>query len=200
MTNGNQLDVSFLEVQLFPLSFFELRYLGRSVTIDDLHEESCVGRETIRVFIHTFLVFGSTVLYDKHVSTPFTSDDLSECEREYKKAGLPGCIGSTDATHIVIENAPYRLRQYHLGYKMKRTSRTYNLTVDHHRRILSSTRGHPARFNDKFLVKFDKFVCSIKNGIFDDKFHFSLLDENDDGDLVEVEYSGCYLIVDNGYF
>ena len=76
------------------------------MTIDDLHEAACVGRETIRIFIHTFLEFGSTVLYDKHVLTPFTFDSLSECERDFKIAGLPGCIDSTDATHIVIDNAP----------------------------------------------------------------------------------------------
>ena len=110
-----------------------------------------------------------------------------------------GCIGSTDATHIVMERLSYRLRHLHLGYKLVHTARTYNLTVDHRRRILSTTDGNPARFNDKSLVLFDNFVKSIKRGKYYDDFDFQLYDFNENGDVILVDYSGCYLIVDNGY-
>ena len=117
-----------------------------------------------------------------------TKEELDDCSAEFKLAGLPGCIGSTDATHIIMKCCSYRLRQMHLGYKLKYTARTYNLTVNHHRRILGTTKGHPARFNDKILVTFDEFVKS-----------FELFDFDENQNEIRVKYKGCYLIVDNGY-
>ena len=49
---------------------------------------------------------------------PKSSEELAECSREFNIAGMPGCRGSTDATHIVMERCNYCLRQFHLGYKL----------------------------------------------------------------------------------
>jgi hypothetical protein len=78
-------------------------------------------------------------------------------------AGFPRAIGSMDATHVTIEKVSYRLRQAHLGPKLHTTARSYNIVVNHRRRILSTTSGHPSRLNDKTLVRFDHFVTNIKN-------------------------------------
>ena len=102
-------------------------------------------------------------------------------------------------THVIIERLSYRLRQLHLGFKDKHTARTYNITVNHRRRIISSTTGHPARFNDKTLILFDTFAQNLRSGGYNDKFNFELFDYGDDGEVVTVKYCGCYLIVDNGY-
>jgi hypothetical protein len=122
-----------------------------------------------------------------------------DCETEYKMAGFPGCAGSTDATHIIIEVRSYRLRQLHLGYKLAHTARTYNITVNHRRQILSTTKGHPSRFNDKILVLYDDFVNKLKNGKYNDNHEFVLFDYGDDGEIIEVKHRGCYVIVDDGY-
>ena len=176
-----------------------LRYLGRSWTIDDLVESTAMNYETIRQFIHKFIEFGSTVLYDKYVTLPLTTESLKDCEAEFLMAGFPGCVGSTDASHIVMEKCSYRLRQLHLGYKLAHTARTYNLSVNHRRKILSSTSGHPARFNDKTLAIFDTFLMKLKNGFFTDKYKFELYDFDVDGNIIIMKYNGCYVIVDNGY-
>ena len=176
-----------------------LRYLGRGWLLDDLSETVVVSIETIRKFIKKFIEFGSTSLYQKYVIEPTTKSDLEDCNNEFKMAGLPGCIGSTDATHIVVEKCIYILRQLHLGYKANHTARTYNLTCNHRRRILSTTSGHPARFNDKTLIMFDRFVNKIKKGKFDSEFTFELYDFDTNGNHIKVKYKGCYLIVDNGY-
>ena len=63
-----------------------------------------------------------------------------------------------DATHVVILNCKFGQRQAHIGFKLKQTSRTYNIAVNHRRRILSSTGRHLARWNDKTTVLFDNFV------------------------------------------
>ena len=141
---------------------------------DDLEEVTVINAETICIFIHKFIEFGSTTLYNKYVRTLVTLDEIKDCAVEYKIAGLPGTIGSTDATHIILENCIYRLRQLHLGFKLTHTARTYNLTVNHRRRILSSMTGHPATFNDKSLITFDDFCSSIKDGVYDDLYQFEL--------------------------
>ena len=54
-------------------------------------------------------------------------------------AGFPGCIGSTDETHIpLVDNkVTASSRQAHIGYKLgsDATTRTYNLTINHRRQI-----------------------------------------------------------------
>ena len=113
-----------------------LRYLGCGWTFDDLQESTSINPETIRNFLHKFLEFGSTTLYKKYVRNPIITEDVKGCEAEFLSAGFPGCIGSTDATHIVMEICSYRLRQLHLGYKLPHTARIYNMTVNHRRGIL----------------------------------------------------------------
>ena len=176
-----------------------LRWLGRGWTMDDLHESTQINVETIRQFLHIFIKWGSSALYDKYVCHPMSNEELQDCETEFHQAGLPGCVGSTDATHIVVERCPYKLRQLHMGYKLPHTARTYNLTCNHRRKILHTTCGHPSRFNDKTLICFDDFVQGLKNGVYNEKHEFELYDFDEEDNVIVVKYSGCYVIVDNGY-
>ena len=57
-----------------------LRYLGRGWTIDDLNETTIINYETIWKFIHQFLLFGSTTLYEKYVISPANEQQLKDCE------------------------------------------------------------------------------------------------------------------------
>jgi hypothetical protein len=84
------------------------------------------------------------------VTTSSTLEDLRDCKLEYRNAGFPGCIGSTDT--YSLEEMPFGLRQAHLRYKMPCTTHTYNLTVNHCCKILQTTTGHPGRWNDKTLI------------------------------------------------
>jgi DDE superfamily endonuclease len=176
-----------------------LRYLGRGWTMDDLSENTGISREVIRCFLHKFLDFGSTVLFTKYVVAPTTAEGVEHHTREYAKAGLPGCVGSMDATHIPLEKVEFRLRQNHLGFKMPHTTRTYNITVNHRRRILASTSGHPGRWNDKTLVLFDHFAVSLNEGRTLQDCTFELYERNSVGEVVRAKYRGAWLIVDNGY-
>ena len=74
------------------------------------------------------------------------------------------------------------------------------MTVNHKRRILHTTSGHPACFNDKMLVLFDSLILKLKNGKYNDIYNFELMDEDEDGNIVKVKYNGCYVIVDNGIY
>ncbi len=78
---------------------------------------------------------------------------------------------------------------------MSCTTRTYNLTVNHKRRILNSTTGHPGRSNDKTLVRFDGCVSQLQSGEFNNKLTFEL--KTKQGSSINLK--GAYFIVDIGY-
>ena len=75
--------------------------MGCGWTFDNLEESIGVSGENIRLFFHKFIEFGSTLLYKQFVKD---SVDLKDSETEYKMGDFPGCVGSTDATHVVMEN------------------------------------------------------------------------------------------------
>jgi hypothetical protein len=181
-----------------------LRYLGRGWTFDDMRDVTYISRDVHRKFFHQFVKFGATVLYPIYVSAPRTVEELMDCEQEYNIAGFPGCIGSTDATHIPLKKVCFSLRQAHLGAKSKSTMRTYNLTCNHWRQILHTTSGHPGRWNDKTLIRFDTFMSELRDGGLDDKMDFELrtrqgMTSDEEGEDRILRLKGAYVIVDNGY-
>jgi len=114
------------------------------------------------------------VLFNLYVIAPNDIATAIAQEYEFKQAGLPGCVGSMDATHIALERCSYRMRQVHLAQKLPYTARTCNIVVNHHCQILSTTQGHPARWNDKSIVKFDPFVMGLRRGNVLDDLAFEL--------------------------
>ena len=143
-------------IKLLLLGVF--RYIGRAWTMDDIEEANGISREVNRNFINTFLVYGSTILYNKWVIEPAINRNTSDQERLFRMAGFNGCIGSSDATHVGMLSCPAWTHNMHKGYKLNISSRTYNVTVDHSRKILGSTEGHPATWNDKTLILFDRLL------------------------------------------
>jgi hypothetical protein len=177
-----------------------LRYLGRGWTFDDLEESTAVSAEVIRVFFHAFVQFGSDILFSKWVSPPTTVEDAQQFSTEYSVAGFPGCVGSMDATNIECSRISYKFRQDHLSFKTPFCSRTYNITTNHRRRILSTTHGHPARWNDKTLVKFDSFATGLNEGTSElCNLVFELYEKDATGNVQRQRYKGGWLLVDNGY-
>ena len=174
-----------------------LRFLGRGWTTDDLEEQTMISQETHRRFIHLYLTWASTVFYKKKVNLP-SPEGISESSYEYGIAGFPGCIGSQDATHVGMLRCQHRLKQYHDSFKLSTPSRTYNITVNHRRRILSSTRGHPGRWNDKSVVMYDYLSCGLRDGTLYNNIEFELLERCNSG-VRARKYKGGWIIVDNGY-
>ena len=176
-----------------------LRYLGRGWTFDDLEENTGIDEETNRQFFHKFIDWGSEVLFKHYVEVPSSSNEARSTE--YEAAGMIGCIGSMDATHILAEKILHDLKQEHTARKLHGTARTYNIVTNHRRKILCTTKGHPARWNDKTLVKYDELATTLRYGKNDklDNFPFKLLQRNSEGEVIEVEYRGAWLLVDNGY-
>jgi hypothetical protein len=94
------------------------------------------------------------------------------------------------------------LKQANTGFKDSDPARTYNVSVNHRRQILYSTKGHPGRWNDKTLAMFDEFLSGIHDGKILQDVEFELLswkDGNVGGEVVKTKYRGAWGLVDNGY-
>jgi hypothetical protein len=61
-----------------------LRYIGRGWTFDDLSENTGISEEIVRVFLHKFIEFGSTVLYKRYVVAPATSEEGLQHIQDYE--------------------------------------------------------------------------------------------------------------------
>jgi hypothetical protein len=176
-----------------------LRYLGRGWTFDDCEEATAISEDVCHVFFHEFVLYGQKVLFPKYVVAPRTQAEAESCMAEFALAGFPGCIGSMDASHVCLERVEFRLRQPHLANKLHTTARSYNIVTNHRRRILSTTEGHPATWNDKTLVRFDRFVMGLKKGKYHSNLRFKLYAYDGNGNVIERTYCGAWLLVDNGY-
>ena len=176
-----------------------LRYLGRGWTFDDLEEATAISGEVHREFCHSFIDFGSTVLFKKHVIAPINYAEAKRHMAEFSEAGLDGAVGSTDCTNVVTEGCEFNLHNQHLNQKSSHTSRTFSLTANHRKRILHLTRGGPSRWNDQMMVRFDEFVSGIWEGKVLKDVKFQLYERDIHGNVIAVQYSGGYVICDNGY-
>ena len=141
-----------------------LRCLGRGWTFDDLEEQTAISQEVHRCFFHVFIKWASDDLFQRFVLTPTANEDPCDSFHEFEIAGMGGCIGNTDVCHLRMLNCHHWIKIHNSGFKMSMPTRTFNLTANHRRRIISTTTGHPGRFNDKTLVRFDKFVMNVKQG------------------------------------
>jgi hypothetical protein len=47
------------------------------------------------------------VLYEKCVLTPVFVNEAKTHMREFEEARFPGCVGSSDATHIMTDRCEY---------------------------------------------------------------------------------------------
>jgi DDE superfamily endonuclease len=179
-----------------------LRYLGRGLTFDDLEEYTAINEETHRQFFHKFIEFGSTKLYEQLVKTPTNAAEYQLSQKQYDMGGLTGAGFSIDATNVVMWRCSHNLRQANMGFKQSHPARTYNLTCNHNRRILHSTKGHPSRWNDKTLAHFDEFMCAVHEGkiLQDVLFHlYSWEGQIGASRLESTQYCGAWGLVDNGY-
>jgi hypothetical protein len=71
----------------------------------------------------------------------------------------------------------------------------FQITVNHRRKILSTTAGMPGRWNDKSVVRFDGFVNDIFRGLKYADVKYKLLNALNES----IEYAGVWLLVDGGY-
>lgn len=169
--------------------------MRRGWTFDDLEEATFISEEKHRIFFHSFVAVMADKLFPKYVRAPSTKEEINDSRKEYDKAGMHGCIGSADATHVMNERITAGLKQYHMGAKLHTPARAFNIVVNHRRRILATTVGQPARWNDKTIVLFDGFMTSMHRGKLYSDEEYTLFSADGIGKV----FKGLWLAVDNGY-
>ena len=61
------------------------------------------------------------------------------------------------------------------------------------------TPGHPACWNDKTIVLYDKLAVGLRSGELINDNIFDLYDKDANGNIIKVKCIGSWLLVDNGY-
>ena len=119
-----------------------LHYLGRGWTFDDLDEATGISEESHRVFFHRFISCGRKFLFPKWVKAPQTASEIEDSMSEYAAAGYPGCIGSTDASHIIIDKCYKHLKNQNPYYhKHLRPSQRWSKWAESMRKDVECTFG-----------------------------------------------------------
>ena len=179
-----------------------LRCLGRGLTFDDLEEYTAIDEETHRQFFHQFTLCGERVMFPQCVRMPTTAAECSTHMSEFTTGGLWGAGFSADATNAIMWRCEHNLKQANTGWKSTHPARSHNVCVNHRRQILSSTRGHPSRWNDKTLAWADPLMKGIHTGRILQDVEFTLLEwKGDPGNsgINKKKCRGAWGIVDNGY-
>jgi hypothetical protein len=171
-----------------------LRVLSKGWHFDGIAELSMMDEGTMRVWHHSFLAKFVEEKRSVFIKYPTTDAEAGVIERVFSGLGMPEAVGSTDCTHIPWGRCPAKLSSVFTGKEGFPTV-AYEVTVDHHKRILWVTDGHPGARNDRSIVRFDEYVMAIKNKDILSEYSFWL--KGSDG--VEVEQRGAYLITDGGY-
>jgi len=121
---------------------------------------------------------------------------------EFTTGGLCGCGHSTNGTHVIMWRCEHNLKQANSGFKDDHPCRAYNVSVNHRRRTLWSTSGHPARWNDKTLIWNDEFVRATHDGRILQDVEFTLHSWSGihgNSQLKETRCAGAWGLVDNGH-
>ena len=173
-----------------------LRVLGRGVCFDEVAEATGMSEETMRRFFHAFCREFAVRMYETHVHPPQTPAEIAADMDVYARLGFPGAIGSTDCTHVRWDMVPASQRNLFVGKEGFPTA-AFEITVNFSRKIFAVTSSHPGSRNDKTIVKYDAFVCNIRDKrLFADVTYELLKDNSETGKTTE---RGAYLLTDNGY-
>ena len=110
------------------------------------------------------------------------------------RLGLAGCVGSMDCTHIRLDKCPIELSNLCLG-KEKFTSLSFQVVVDHAKRIHHCSRYFFGTVNDKNVTLNDTYPMELASGRVHAARRFKLFTRSGDATI----WCGAYVIVDGGY-
>ena len=117
---------------------------------------------TMQPFFHYFWNKFTEVYREIWIKYPKTPEEAADNLAVYRRLGFPGAVGSVDCTNVLSERCPAQFQSTYMG-KEKKATVAYEVTVNHSRRILHISDGHPGSRNDKTIVKTDTFVQELKD-------------------------------------
>lgn len=168
-----------------------MQILGRGNCFDGIPQMSLMSEATIQSVFHVFTERFAQEFFPKHVRFP-EGGDRTAVLQEYADVGWPGCLGSTDVTHVRAVNIPYGSRWGFIGKEGVATV-AFETTCDHKLRCLGATRGFPGAHNARTIIRFDEYITKLRNEC--DDVEYTLLDAAGE----PFTEKGLYVIVDGGY-
>lgn len=117
--------------------------------------------------------------------------------KTYIRLGLPGCIGSLDATFTPWDRCPAHL--HNLCDGDKGVGLLFNVIVSHEKEVLSVSSGFYSTINDKTSVKYDDFIQLLKENKIGENVSYKVLIPTAEGGFEEIDLSSFYVIADGGY-
>lgn len=173
-----------------------LRILGRGLCFDDISESTHISERVISDFFNVFILHWSTIKFSEFVRLPRNADELAADEATYAVGGLNGCIGSADCCHVAWDRCNAHLQTLAKGKEHFPTI-SFQLVVNHRRRILHSSDGFLGATNDKTIARLDDYMATMRDGRMQHASNFKFKLFNSDGS--ETEHTGAYILTDNGY-
>jgi hypothetical protein len=170
-----------------------LRMLGRDYYADDVAEILDCGEETARLWFLAFIRGVSKDMFDTYVCVP-EGEELDKVVEGYARAGLPGCVGSMDCTHVVWDRAAKKVANQ---CKKSGSAKTlsFEVVVDHFRRIHHVSKFFYGATNDKRVMFNETYPYELVHYQVHGEREF--ITKNSLGQ--PSKWRGAWLITDNGY-
>ena len=87
-------------------------------------------------------------------------EELNKVEEGYRRSGLPGCVGSMDCTHVVWDRAAKKVNNM-CKRSGKAATLSFEVVVDHFRRIHHVSKSFYASSNDKHVMYHDTYPYDL---------------------------------------
>ena len=172
-----------------------LRMLGSGLKLMDAAElTGYMSESSCGLFFRKFCEVFRRFFEHVYIKAP-VDEELIESMKVYGRLGLPGCVGSIDATFVGWDRVPSHLRNSVNGDKGK--GYLYQVIVNHVRKVLNVDGGYPSTTNDKTSVKYNQFIADIKDGNIFKNVSFKIRTGRGEDEFIDL--SSCYVICDGGY-
>ena len=180
-----------LEVKIL----FCLRVLGGGTKIEDAAELSgFMSTSEGNSFFRSFVVKFTSLFEHIHIR-PLEGEELLRSMATYARLGLPGCIGSIDATFVPWGKVPVEL--HNLCDGDKGVGALFEAVVTHERLVCAVGGFFGATISDRISVKYSEYVDAVRQKAIGPDIKYKIRTGLEAQDFIEIDR--IYLVADGGY-
>ena len=174
---------------------FSLRVLAGGTKIADAAEMSgFMSNSEGNNFFSKFVVEFALIFEHIHIR-PLEGDELLRSMSTYARLGLPGCIGSIDATFVPWGRVPKD--DHNLCDGDKGVGALFEAVVTHERLVCAVGGFFGATISDKISVKYSEYVEAVKQKVIGPDIKYKIRTGLGEEDFIEIDR--IYLVADGGY-
>ena len=180
-----------LEVKIL----FAFRVMAGGTKIEDAAEMSnFMSKSEGNTFFKAFVVKFCQMFEHIHIR-PLEGEELLTSMRTYARIGLPGCIGSIDATFVPWDRVPKHMHNECDGDKG--VGVLFEVIVTHEKLILAVGGPWAATINDKISVRYSQFMQLVRSRKIAENVKYKIRTGRGENDFIEL--TAVYVVADGGY-